>query len=133
MTLGGHIRKSGRSFHVSGTYKELVRVMAAILVRVQIHINLMSPHCVSRCCVVSKASQVLQRFVSFRLIAARQSLVGVKSWGTIYHVDRWVSEIHAVWRLVHRRFQMTAGYLRTILITSPLSVLLRVSYRTVNL
>jgi len=76
MTLGGHIRKSGRSVHVSGTYKGLVRVMAAILARVQFHINLFSPHCVSRCCVVSMDSQVLHRFVSVRLIVARLSLVG---------------------------------------------------------
>ena len=51
--MGGHIRQSGRSVHVSGTYKELVRVMAAILSRVKFHINLLSPHCVSRCCVDS--------------------------------------------------------------------------------
>jgi hypothetical protein len=127
MTLGGHTRKKGRSVHFSGMYKELVPVMAAILARVQFHINLLSPYSVSRCFVVSMASQVLHRFVSVRLTAARRSLVGVRLWITIYHVDRGVSEIHGVWRFVHRRFQLTSGYLRTIRITSPLSVLLRMA------
>jgi hypothetical protein len=54
-------------------------------------------------------------------------LVGMRSWIIIYHVERWTSEIHAMWRLVHRRFQFTSGYLRTTRITSPLSVLLRMS------
>jgi len=85
------------------------------------------PHCVIRCCVVFMASQVLHRFVSVSLTAARSSLVGMRSWITIYHVDRWTPEIHAVWRLVHRRFQFTSGYLRTIRITSLLSVLLCMS------
>ena len=60
-----------------------------------------------------------------------QTIVGgVRSWVTIYHVDRWASEIHAVWRLVHRRFQLTSGYLRTTRIKSPISVLLCMALRT---
>jgi hypothetical protein len=101
--------------------------MAAILARVQFHINLLSPHCVSRCCVLSMASQVLHRFVSVRLIAARRSLAGLRSWITIYHVDRWACEIHAVWKLVHRHFQLTSGYLRATRVMSPVSVLLRMA------
>ena len=81
------------------------------------------PHCVIRCCVVFMASQVLHRFVSVSLLAARRSLVGMRSWITIYRVDRWTSEIHAVCRLVHRRFQFTSGFLRTTRITSIFSVL----------
>jgi hypothetical protein len=92
MMLESHIRKSGFIVHVSVTSKELVRVMTAILARVQFHISLLSPHCVSRCCVVSMASQVLHRFVSVSLIAARRSLVGMRSWITIYHVDCWTSK-----------------------------------------
>jgi hypothetical protein len=117
----------GRSVHGSGTQKELVRVIAAIVTRDKFHINLLSPHCVSLCCVVSMVSHVLHRFVSVSLIAARQSLVVVRSWITTYHVDPWECEIHAVWRLVHRRFQLTSVYFRTTRITSPVSVLLRMA------
>ena len=124
---GDHIRKSGFIVYVSGTSKELVRVIAAIFARVEFHISLLSPHCVSRCCVVSMASQILHRFVSVSLIAARESLVGMRSWITMYHVERRTSEIHAVWRLVRRRFQFTSGYLRTTSTTSLLSVLLCMS------
>jgi hypothetical protein len=61
-----------------------VRVTAAILAHVQFHITRLSPHCVIRCCTVSTAPQVMHRFVSVKLIAARRSLVGVSSWTTMY-------------------------------------------------
>jgi len=124
---GAHIRKSGFIVHVSGTSKELVRIIAAILAHVQFHISLLYPNCASRCYVVSMASQVLHRFVSVSLIAVRRSLVGMRSWISMYHFDRWTSEIHAVWRLVHRRFQFTSGYLRRTRIKPLLSVLLCMS------
>jgi len=75
--------KSGRSSHCSGTSREFVRVIAAILSHVQFHINLLVPHCVKRCCIVSSAPQMLHRFVSERLITASRSLVGVRSWITV--------------------------------------------------
>ena len=46
--------------------------------------------------MVSTAPQVLHWFVSVGLIATKGSLVGVRSWITIYHLERWASEIHAV-------------------------------------
>jgi len=45
-------------------------MITAILSRVQHHINLLTPHCVRRCCRVSSCPQVLQRFVSARRITA---------------------------------------------------------------
>jgi len=104
--------------------------MAAILESVQFHINWLTSHCVNRCCVLSTGPQVRHRFVSVRLIAAERSLVGVRLWITTYHVDRWAFEIHAVWRLVHRCFQLASEYLRTTRITSLLSMLLRMALST---
>jgi hypothetical protein len=68
-----------------------------------------SPQSVIGCWRVSDFTHWLQISVSERWIAARRSLVGTKSWITVYHRDCRRSVTQAVCSVVNTRVQGIVG------------------------
>jgi len=116
----GHLMSLSVSYFETGSKEPFLvytfRVYTIEYIRMRVHyqISCLIPQSVRRCNTVSWHPHCLHLSLSFGRILYNLTFVGRMTWITKYHVDLSPSGNFALWRLLHTRDQLMAGWSRTM-------------------